>query len=116
MRFLFVPLLAAGVTLPAFAQDHGVLDPAVTGYHTHTSSTAGQQVWHEADGRPVTLTWGQVEPVTLQDYQQSFDELDANGDGFITPDELPDGHALRFEWHLVDRNGDGRISRSEFWR
>ena len=117
MRFLLLPLLATGLALPAFGQSHGVTDPAVSGYYTDTSSASGQQqVWHEADGRPVTLTWGQVEPETLRDYQQPFEEIDVNGDGFIAPDEVPAGHALGFEWHLLDNNNDGRISRQEYWR
>ena len=32
--------------------------------------------------------------------------------------ELPTGHALHYEWKLVDRNGDGVITAQEFrrWR
>ena len=43
-----------------------------------------------------------------------FNELDRNGDGYLSPDELKSDHALNNNWIAVDRNRDGRISRSEF--
>jgi hypothetical protein len=43
-----------------------------------------------------------------------FRELDRNGDGYLSPDELKSEAALRNNWIAVDRNRDGRISRSEF--
>jgi hypothetical protein len=35
-------------------------------------------------------------------------------DGYLSPDELASDVALRYNWIAVDRNRDGRISRSEF--
>jgi EF hand len=43
-----------------------------------------------------------------------FDRLDRNRDGYLTPDELSSQEANSRNWIAVDRNRDGRISRSEF--
>lgn len=43
--------------------------------------------------------------------QQNFSDLDANGDGGITAQELPS--SLRASFDKADRNGDGKISRLE---
>lgn len=63
---------------------------------------------------PVTVQWGQ--PATLPnaaDYKATVEQLDANGDGVITRDEVPEQHALASEFRLVDRNHDGRITAEE---
>ena len=46
--------------------------------------------------------------------QALFDRLDKNRDGFLTGTELTSQEALSTNWLAVDRDGDGRISRSEF--
>ena len=46
--------------------------------------------------------------------QALFDRLDKNKDGFLTGSELTSQEALTANWLGVDRDGDGRISRSEF--
>jgi hypothetical protein len=43
-----------------------------------------------------------------------FRELDLNGDGYLTPDELRSERAKRGNWAAVDRDRDGRIAPSEF--
>jgi Ca2+-binding EF-hand superfamily protein len=46
--------------------------------------------------------------------QALFDRLDKNRDGFLTGTELTSAEALSSNWLAVDRDADGRISRSEF--
>ncbi|HEV7405604.1 MAG TPA: redoxin domain-containing protein [Chthoniobacteraceae bacterium] len=41
--------------------------------------------------------------------EQKFKELDKNGDGVVTPDELPAPRIFKF----LDRNGDGKITLEE---
>jgi hypothetical protein len=43
-----------------------------------------------------------------------FDRLDKNKDGYLTGAELTSPEAQSANWLSVDRDGDGRISRSEF--
>ena len=43
-----------------------------------------------------------------------FDRLDKNKDGYLTGNELTGPDAQGANWISVDRNGDGRIARSEF--
>jgi Ca2+-binding EF-hand superfamily protein len=46
--------------------------------------------------------------------QALFDRLDKNKDGYLTGSELTSPEAQTSNWLAVDRDGDGRISRSEF--
>lgn len=63
---------------------------------------------------PVTVQWGQPATVpNAADYRASIEQLDANGDGVVTKEEVPEGHALSSEFRLVDRNRDGRITAEE---
>jgi len=43
-----------------------------------------------------------------------FERLDKNKDGYLTGAELASPEAQSASWLSIDRNGDGRISRSEF--
>lgn len=43
-----------------------------------------------------------------------FRELDRNGDGYLTGDELWSARGRQDNWAAVDRNRDGRISPDEF--
>ena len=43
-----------------------------------------------------------------------FRDLDRNGDGFLSSEELGRGYSQQGNWAAVDRNGDGRIAPSEF--
>lgn len=63
---------------------------------------------------PVTVQWGQPATVpNAADYRASIEQLDANGDGVVAKEEVPEGHALSSEFRLVDRNHDGRITAEE---
>jgi hypothetical protein len=92
-------LLAAGMALPAAAQQ-GILVPHVTRLQAQTG--------------PVTVYWGQ--PSTLvkaPEHHVRVADLDRNGDGRISRQELPRNHALSYEFHLVDHNYDGYITDAE---
>jgi hypothetical protein len=43
-----------------------------------------------------------------------FDRLDRNKDGYLSREELASEEAKNRNWIAIDRDGDGRISRSEF--
>jgi Ca2+-binding EF-hand superfamily protein len=43
-----------------------------------------------------------------------FDRLDRNKDGYLSPDELAAPQAQNGNWIAIDRDRDGRISRTEF--
>ena len=46
--------------------------------------------------------------------QRLFRELDRNGDGYLTGDELWSRRGEAVNWAASDRNRDGRISPDEF--
>jgi hypothetical protein len=43
--------------------------------------------------------------------EKAFAKMDANGDGYLTPDEI--GRAAEHRFHKIDTNGDGKIVASE---
>jgi hypothetical protein len=43
----------------------------------------------------------------------TFDQMDGNHDGFITPDELHDNEMLKAHFTAADTNGDGKLSPDE---
>src|SRR5262245_15188476 len=54
--------------------------------------------------------------VWAQDAEELFGKLDANKDGYVTPDEVQDSQKSLYE-RLVrtsDKNGDGKLSKDEF--
>ena len=76
-------------------------------------SQTGARAQFEAETGPVTVVSVQPPLPNAADYQVTVADLDANGDGRIARDEVPEGHALASEFELVDRNRDGRITESE---
>ena len=46
--------------------------------------------------------------------QRLFRELDRNGDGYLSGDELWNQPGQQANWAAIDRNRDGRISPDEF--
>ena len=46
--------------------------------------------------------------------QRLFRQLDRNGDGYLSGDELFSEQGRETNWAAVDRNRDGRISPEEF--
>jgi hypothetical protein len=62
-------------------------------------------------------------PPRLEDYsgdaldqklQQDFRHMDANNDGFLTPDEVRGRGPIENDFSRLDANGDGRLSLQEF--
>lgn len=96
--------LSALLPVAAFAQAQETPPPA--------------EVHLEVDGQPVTIRNAGIELGNAASFRLDFDALDLNGDGVITRNELPEDHPLQFEWHLADRNRNGRITREEYaaWR
>jgi hypothetical protein len=63
---------------------------------------------------PVTVNWGQEQALAnASDFKVTIEQLDKNGDGVLTRDEVPEQHALSSEFRLVDRNHDGKITAEE---
>lgn len=67
----------------------------------------------EATTGPVTVNSMQPPLPNASDYQDTVAELDTNGDGFLTHSEVPQAHALNFEFELVDTDRNGRINQTE---
>jgi Ca2+-binding EF-hand superfamily protein len=51
-----------------------------------------------------------TKPAPPNPYEDRFRELDSNGDNYVSPSEWP---LERAKFDLVDRNKDGRLSRTE---
>lgn len=49
-----------------------------------------------------------------QKMAQDFRNMDANGDGYLTPDEVRGRGPLEYDFARIDGNGDGRVSLQEF--
>jgi hypothetical protein len=52
-------------------------------------------------------------PAEAVDSGMSFDEMDKNKDGGITKDELADAEMLSQHFATADKDGDGKLSKSE---
>jgi len=48
------------------------------------------------------------------DTQKTFNSLDTNHDGYISPQEAKADPKLSEQWDSADANGDGKIEESEF--
>ena len=55
-------------------------------------------------------------PLAAQDPSDLFSKLDANKDGFVTPDEVQEGQKALYERMLrtSDKDGDKKLSQDEF--
>jgi len=93
--FLF---LLALVALPAWSQNPPQ-SPAPQPVATTRSAAAG--------GSAVPIE----DPTAARDL---FRQLDRNGDGYLTADELWSLRGQDTNWAAIDRNRDGRISPEEF--
>src|SRR5437762_14245854 len=57
-----------------------------------------------------------VSPLAAQDAADLFNKLDANKDGYITPDEVQESQKALYERLLrtSDKDGDKKLSKDEF--
>ncbi|HEX5694114.1 MAG TPA: EF-hand domain-containing protein [Arenimonas sp.] len=76
----------------------------------------GPKVQLETRTGPVTVISVQPSLPDYEEYQVTVPELDENNDGRLSRSEVPDDHALHFEWHIVDSNSNGYISNDELDR
>jgi hypothetical protein len=63
-----------------------------------------------AQARDVPLASAQ----SSREAEALFRQLDTNGDGVLSAQELAAPGAAQGNWIAVDRNGDGRITQDEF--
>ena len=62
---------------------------------------------------PVPVPESQEIATVAADSGKSFSELDANGDGALTIDELPATEMLNQHFVIADNDGDGRLTPTE---
>ncbi|GAB2652672.1 EF-hand domain-containing protein [Arenimonas aestuarii] len=74
---------------------------------------SGPQTRFEARTGPVTVVSVQPPLPNASEYAVKVADLDANGDRRLSRAEVPDDHALHYEWKLVDRNRDGFVTDEE---
>ena len=93
--------LALGCATSAFAQTENAPQPqteAAEAQKTRSAAAGGSAIPQRDEAATERL----------------FRELDRNGDGYLSPDELWSERGRQVNWAAVDRNRDGRISPSEF--
>jgi Ca2+-binding EF-hand superfamily protein len=73
-------------------------------------ASAGFAASAEAQTRDVPLASAQ----SSREAQALFRQLDRDGDGVLSAQELAAPGAAQGNWIAVDRNGDGRITQDEF--
>jgi sporulation protein YlmC with PRC-barrel domain len=113
----------------SFQDDKLILSTAMSKKELRQQATGYQSKRYEAVAEDTTLS--QVAPPTMgasagsappvQGTQTqgtgataSFQQLDANRDGYITRSEASHDSTLMSHWRELDRNNDGRIDNSEF--
>jgi|GEM_PF-3332897 len=110
-------LLAGGALAQSVPSTQTMAPPPASAPNTLTAELPPQgfkTVTMQTPQGPVTVNWGQQDTLpNASDYKTTVEQLDKNGDGVITRDEVPESHALSSEFRLVDRNHDGKITAEE---
>ena len=91
-------LLIAFLTAPALAQNDPPKPPAQPAAQARSAAAGASTVPREDPAEARRL----------------FRELDRNGDGYLSGDELWSERGQEANWAAVDRNRDGRITPEEF--
>lgn len=86
--------------------------PASTGSGPAPNYGANQVQLRGSAGQTVTIRSrpGSIDPSR---YDIDFSQFDRNGDGRISRSEVPSGHPLHSEFHVADSNHDGSLTRQE---
>ena len=91
-------VLLALVASPALAQNEAQKPPAQPATQARSAAAGGSAVPREDPSEARRL----------------FRELDRNGDGHLSGDELWSERGQDANWAAIDRNRDGRITPEEF--
>ena len=83
-----------------------------TGALAQNAPSASKKV--EVGRQPSAAAGGTAAPQDTRASSSLFRELDCNGDGVLTAEELWTDQARRGNWIAIDRNRNGRITPSEF--
>jgi Ca2+-binding EF-hand superfamily protein len=65
--------------------------------------------WVRQDGRNPTGAAGRARPARGGGIEERFKQFDRNGDGKLTPDEVPNAQLFK----RMDKNGDGVVTWQE---
>jgi uncharacterized surface protein with fasciclin (FAS1) repeats len=80
----------------------GVLSPSATASMASTETGQSDDEWSTAG------------ETAMSESEADFDQLDEDGDGYLSEDELQAQQDLAAEHDQLDSDADGRISRTEF--
>ncbi len=110
-------LLAKGAYAQSATSAQTIAPPPSSAPNTLTTELPPQgfkTVTMQTPQGPVIVNWGQQNTLAnASDYKVTIEQLDKNGDGVLTRDEIPQDHALYSEFRLVDKNHDGKITPEE---
>ncbi len=96
-----------GIAVPALAQDDGISADKFIAARVAKAMAADT----DKDGKLSPAEWAKGRANSKGDPARSFARTDANGDNFITADELKATARKRFD--KLDTNSDGKLSHDE---
>lgn len=109
---VLLALLVPGVAmLSACDRNKTGVDDAATPPAAATSDVPPTDSTMPADTMPADTTPADSNGTTPAD--KTFAQMDKNGDGSVTQDELDPGDMLSQHFSVADANGDGKLSEDE---